>query len=194
MLLPSSLTKTALMLAGLSLALSACDREAAVPAQEQGALDNAKQSLSGVIDDSRAGDLLMAINVVDPSGTQLNLGALQGRPVLVNLWATWCAPCVVEMPMLDDLAAEMDGELRVLTVSQDLQGAEKVEPFFAKMQFAKLEPWMDPENQLGFGLGGGQLPLTILYDANGQELWRVTGEYDWSSAETQEAIRAALAG
>ena len=142
-----------------------------------------------MIDDSRAGDLLMAINVVDPAGTQLNLGALQGTPVLVNLWATWCAPCVVEMPMLDDLAAEMDGELRVLTVSQDLQGAEKVEPFFAKMQFEKLEPWMDPENQLGFGLGGGQLPLTILYDASGQELWRVTGEYDWSSAETQEAIR-----
>lgn len=194
MLLPSSLTKTAFMLAGLSLALSACDREAAVPAQEQAALGGENASLSGVIDDSRAGDLLMAINVVDPAGTQLNLGALQGTPVLVNLWATWCAPCVVEMPMLDDLAAEMEGELRVLTVSQDLQGAEKVEPFFAKMQFKKLEPWMDPENQLGFGLGGGQLPLTILYDENGQELWRVTGEYDWSSAETQEAIRAALAG
>ncbi|WP_424770756.1 TlpA family protein disulfide reductase [Pontixanthobacter sp.] len=182
------------MLAGLGLALSACDREAAEPAQEQGDLDGTKQSLSGVIDDRRAGDLLPAINVVDPAGKQRNLGALQGMPVLVNLWATWCAPCVVEMPMLDDLAADMDGELRVLTVSQDLQGAEKVEPFFAKMQFDRLEPWMDPENQLGFGLGGGQLPLTILYDENGQELWRVTGEYDWSSAETQEAIRAALAG
>ena len=193
MLLPSSLTRTALMLAGLSLALSACDREPVVPAQEQGALDGTKQSLSGKIDDSRAGDLLPAINVSDPAGKQLNLGALQGGPVLVNLWATWCAPCVVEMPMLDELAGDMDGELRVLTVSQDLQGAKQVAPFFAKMQFENLEPWMDPENQLGFALESGVLPTTILYDESGQEIWRVVGEYDWSSAEVQEAIRAALA-
>lgn len=193
MLLPSSLTKTAFMLAGLSLALSACDREAAVPAQEQAGLDGKKQSLSGVIDDSRAGSLMPAINVTDPAGNQLNLGALQGTPVLVNLWATWCAPCVVEMPMLDELAGDMDGELRVLTVSQDLQGPKQVQPFFAKMQFENLEPWMDPENQFGFALESGVLPTTVLYDGSGQEVWRVVGEYDWSSAETQEAIRAALA-
>ena len=76
------------------------------------------------------------LNVSDPSGRNLNLGALQGTPVLVNLWATWCAPCVKEMPLLDTLAADYEGRLRVLTVSQDMQGAEKVEPFFAQADFA----------------------------------------------------------
>ena len=53
-----------------------------------------------------------ALNVSDPSGRSLNLGALQGTPVLVNLWATWCAPCVKEMPLLDTLAADLSGGLR----------------------------------------------------------------------------------
>ena len=76
-----------------------------------------------------------AANVTDPQGRVLNLGALQGTPVLINLWATWCAPCVKEMPLLDELASEYEGRLRVLTVSQDMQGAEKVEPFFAANTF-----------------------------------------------------------
>ncbi len=185
-----SFTRNALILASLALAVSACDREAPEDAQEQGALGGEKASLSGVIDDSKAGALLPAMNVTDPSGKSLNLGAVQGEPVLLNLWATWCAPCVVEMPMLDDLAQELDGQVRVLTVSQDLQGADKVTPFFEKMQFEMLEPWMDPENELAFATGGGVLPTTVMYDSNGQEVWRVIGEYDWSSAEAREAILA----
>ncbi len=188
---PNALSKVGLA-AGLCLALAACDREAPDSAQEQGALADKKQSLSGTIDTSKAGALLPAVNVLDPSGKQLNLGALQGQPVLVNLWATWCAPCVVEMPMLDDLADAMGDDLRVITVSQDLKGAEKVEPFFARMQFRNLEPWLDPDNELGFALGGGVLPTTVLYDSSGQEIWRVVGEYDWSSPEMQEAIAAAI--
>src|SRR3546814_7611737 len=72
-----------------------------------------------------------AVNLTDPHGKTLNLAALQGQPVLLNLWATWCAPCVLEMPMLDDLADGMKGRVRVVTVSQDLRGADTVEPFLA---------------------------------------------------------------
>ncbi|WP_234026978.1 TlpA disulfide reductase family protein [Erythrobacter sp. HKB08] len=144
--------------------------------------------MSGTIDRSRAGELMPAELVRDPAGRELNLGALQGQPVLVNLWATWCAPCVVEMPILDDLAAEYDGALRVVTVSQDMQGAEKVVPFFEKNGYEMLEPWLDPDNKLGFALGDGVLPVTILYDASGREVWRVSGEYDWAGAEAREAI------
>ncbi len=185
--------RNAMIAGGLIAALSGCDRETAQPAQEQGGLDATKQSLSGTIDDSRAGTLLPALNVAQVDGTTLNLGALQGQPVLINLWATWCAPCVVEMPMLDDLARDMDGPLRVLTISQDLTGAEAVEPFFAKMDFAALEPWLDPENTVSTALGGGVLPTTVLFDETGQEVWRVVGEYDWSSAEAREAIAAGIA-
>ncbi len=172
--------------------LAACDREAPTEVQEQGALGDAKASLSGAIDRSHAGELMPAVAVKDPSGNALNTGALQGGPVLLNLWATWCAPCVVEMPMLDDLASEYGDALRVVTVSQDMQGAEKVVPFFAESKFSNLEPWLDPDNALGFGIGGGVLPTTVLYDSQGKEIWRVVGEYDWTSAATREAISEAV--
>ncbi len=129
-----------------------------------------------------------AANVTDPEGRKLNLGALQGTPVLVNLWATWCAPCVKEMPLLDDLAEDYGDDLQVITVSQDMSGADKVVPFFAARDFRNLEPWMDPENELLFALGGGTLPTTVLYDAMGQEVWRVVGDFDWASEDARAAI------
>ena len=148
---------------------------------------------TGEIDTSEAGALMPAVNLSNPDGRTLNLGALQGTPGLLNLWATWCAPCVKEMPLLDDLASEYDGRLRVVTASQDMQGAEKVAPFFAEKGYARLEPWMDPENELSFAIGGGVMPTTVLYDGAGQEIWRVQGDYDWSSEEARAAIDAAIA-
>lgn len=176
----------------LALPLAACDREPAPDAQEQGELEGAKPGLAGTIDRSNAGELMPAIALSDPAGGQINTGALQGGPVLLNLWATWCAPCVVEMPMLDELAGEYEGALRVMTVSQDMQGAEKVEQFFAANKFENLQPWLDPENALGFGIGGGVLPTTVLYDSAGREVWRVIGEYDWTGEEAREAINEAI--
>ena len=177
----------------LTLACGACDRQAGETAQGEAGLAGDKTSLIGEIDRSRAGALMPAVTVRDPEGQELNLGALQGQPVLLNLWATWCAPCVVEMPMLDELAEDLDGAVRVVTVSQDLAGADKVVPFFARRNFQKLEPWLDPDNELGFKVETEHLPATILYDASGREVWRVVGEYDWSGAEAREAIAEASA-
>ncbi len=177
-----------LLTLSLALVLASCDTQPASDTQEQGALAPAKASLSGVIDRSHAGELMPAVSITGPSGDQVSTGAMQGSPMLLNLWATWCAPCVVEMPMLDDLAGEFGTSLRVVTVSQDLQGAAKVKPFFAKQGFRHLQPWLDTDNALGFALGGGVLPTTVLYDADGREVWRVVGEYDWSSAAAREAI------
>jgi len=155
-------------------------------------LASESKALSGEIDRSFAGDLLPAVSVSDPHGKKLNLGALQGQPVLLNLWATWCAPCVVEMPTLDDLADEFGDRIRIVTVSEDLQGADRVEPFFAEKKFRNLEPWLDPENELGFAFNG-VLPVTVLYDTSGRELFRVAGGYDWSSEEARAAIEEAIA-
>ena len=177
----------------LTLACGACDRQAEGGAQGEAGLAGDKTSLAGEIDRSQAGALMPAVTVQDPAGQTLNLGALQGQPVLLNLWATWCAPCVVEMPMLDHLAEELDGVVRVVTVSQDLAGADKVVPFFARAKFKKLEPWLDPDSAVGFRVESDVLPTTILYDASGQEVWRVVGEYDWSGAEAREAIAEASA-
>ena len=133
-----------------------------------------------------------AANLTDLDGRTLNLAAVQGTPVLLNLWATWCAPCIKEMPLLDELAADYGETLRVITVSQDMSGETKVAPFFASNRFAHLGSWMDPEAELGFALGDGVLPTTVLYDAQGQEVWRVRGDFDWASEEARAAIDEAI--
>jgi thiol-disulfide isomerase/thioredoxin len=129
----------------------------------------------------------------DPAGRTLDLGTQDG-PVLLNLWATWCAPCVKEMTQLDALAEELEGEVRVITVSQDVRGAEVVEPFFAKGGYARLEPWLDPDAALSAQFTPeGALPLTILFDATGKEVLRVAGGYDWGSPEAAKLVRDSLA-
>ena len=185
--------RLSLTLALSILALAGCSKqEPAVP--QEAAFEASKGTLTGKIDRSRAGNLMPAVALTDPSGKALNTGALSGKPVLLNLWATWCAPCVEEMPTLDGLAGAYEGKLRVLTASQDLQGAEKVEPFFEKAKFAHLEPWLDRENALSSALGGeGVLPTTVLYDASGQEVARVVGGFDWESAEAKALVDEAIA-
>ncbi len=127
------------------------------------------------------------------AGGTLDLAAQDG-PVLSNLWATWCAPCVVEMPQLDALATALSGEVRVITISQDVRGAEVVTPFFAKKGFTQLEPWLDPDAALSAQFSPeGQLPLTILFDARGKEVLRVAGGYEWDSPQAIATIRESLA-
>jgi len=180
-----------------ALLLAACDSVPEQPAQPDAqAVSPGEASpppLPGRIVRFKAGDTIPAITVTHPDGTTLDLATL-GEPVLLNLWATWCAPCKVEMPLLDNLAAELAGEVRVLTVSQDIQGAEKVVPFFEAEGFENLEPWLDTNTDLGVTLAdGGLLPTTVLYDANGVELFRVAGDYEWDSEEAIAQIREALA-
>ena len=146
----------------------------------------------GEIDDTYAGELMPVANLTSPEGDVLNLAALQGRPVLVNLWATWCAPCVKEMPLLDALAQEYDGQLQVVTISQDMGDPAKVAAFFEDNALENLPQWIDPQLALGEAMGAATLPTTVLYNASGQEVWRVTGDFDWSSEEARAAIDGAL--
>lgn len=139
-----------------------------------------------------AGTPIPDLQLRDAAGKVLDLG-MQDGPVLLNLWATWCAPCVKEMPQLDALAAELEGEVRVVTVSQDVRGAELVTPFFARNGYKRLEPWLDPDTALSAQFTPeGVLPLTILFDASGKEVLRVTGGYDWGAPEAAALVRDAL--
>lgn len=185
------MSRLSLTLFAFLLLLGGCDRAAPDAAQEQGALPADKAALAGVIDRSHAGELMPVVGVRDAAGQELNLGALQGRPVLLNLWATWCAPCKKELPLLDDLAEERAGELRVVTVSQDQRNLEQVSVYLAERKLANLPAWLDPESKL-LGHFNTGLPFTVLYDSSGREVWRVTGDYDWSSAEAAGAIDEAL--
>ena len=120
----------------------------------------------------------------DQSGKSLRLTALKGQPALINLWATWCAPCVVELPMLDKLATQRAGKLKVLTVSQDMESSTgKVAGFLTEKGAPNLEPWLDPKGDLGAHYQVTTLPTTILYDKHGREVWRYVGGLDWTGAE-----------
>lgn len=180
---------------GLALINGGCDRQSQPSAQPAGK-EVAKAATGNVPaatpDRNQAGSRIPDFTFSDPKGARLRLPELEGKPVLLNLWATWCAPCVKEMPLLDSLAAEMSDKLKVVTISQDMQGAAKVTPFFAERKFAYLEPWLDSENDLAFHYGGASLPMTILYNSEGREIWRIAGDFDWSGAKAKSLVAEAF--
>ena len=189
-LLLSSLSITGRLLkaAVLVLALGAagCDRESAKQAQPQAAQGGGQPATQ--LDRSKRGTPLPQITVQDAAGQSLAMSGLKGKPTLVNLWATWCAPCVVELPTLNTLAGRADLNLAVVTVSQDMTNTEKVQPFLDQRGLAQLPAWLDPKGDLAAHYGVQTLPATILYDAAGKEVWRYAGERDWGSAESMALL------
>ena len=143
----------------------------------------------GAFDRSHKGEAAPAYGFTDPDGKPATLAASRGKPTLLNLWATWCAPCVKEMPTLDALAARTKGSLNVIALSQDLDPA-KVAPFWSKGAYTTLRPSTDPKLAFSTGMGAN-LPTTILYDSAGKEVWRLTGSIDWSGPEAAKAIAEA---
>ena len=186
------MSRLSVILAVSCLALGGCDSAGEGQAQRENA--TAPSEPVGAIDRSQAGTPMPALTFSDPSGAELDLADLKGKPVLVNLWATWCAPCVVEMPMLDTLAGELGDDVKVLTVSQDVRGADLVAPFFGERNFRHLEPWLDPDGELSAAINPeGIMPLTVLFDAEGREVLRVTGDYKWDSEDAIAEISEAIA-
>ena len=121
-----------------------------------------------------------------PDGKPVTLAAFRGKPVLVNLWATWCAPCVAELPTLDALAKS--GKVRVIAVSQD-QDPATVAPFLGQRKVT-LAGYRDPT--LGLSLAyKANMPMTILFDAQGHELWRMAGGFAWDGADAKQLIAEA---
>jgi len=167
--------------------LAACDRQSPDQPQAQGA----KEPI-GAVDVSHVGQPAPAIPFLDPKDAPATLATFRGKPLLVNLWATWCAPCVSEMPTLDALAGREAGRFRTIVVSQDISGRKAVSDFFAKEKFKNLEPFLDSQGVLATAIGTGTLPTTIFYDANGKELWRVVGAMDWNGERAKKLIDGAL--
>lgn len=179
------------------LTLAACDRQSDRPEQAQGASEapasgDAKAPGMGKVDVSKRGTPAPAMPFTGPDGAPATLSAFRGKPLLVNLWATWCAPCVAEMPTLDRLAAREKDRIQLIVVSQDMAGKRVVDPYFAKARFTMLKPYLDKENVLMLALGSETLPTTVFYDADGKEQWRVIGAMEWDGERAKTLIEGAL--
>lgn len=177
-----------------ALAIGGCDRQSQAPQQANEtapAPANASAAqYGGALDRTHKGEAAPAIEFADASGKKVSVASFKGKPVLLNLWATWCIPCIKEMPTLDALAGAKGDSLVILPVSQDLKGKEVVDPFFAKAGYKHLKPYFDTDTALSVELGAN-LPTTILYDSAGKEVWRVSGDYDWSGEKAAALIAEA---
>ena len=130
----------------------------------------------------------------DAEDKPVTLAAYKGRTVLLNFWATWCAPCVKEMPSLDRLQAEMGKErFVVLPLSLDGPSRPKVAPFYADTKLANLGIYFDKGKKVLGALDVSVLPTSILIDAQGRELGRLEGEADWDKPEAVALVKAAMA-
>jgi thiol-disulfide isomerase/thioredoxin len=183
----------------LMVMLAGCDRQSDPAPQPAANTVSAKASTPTAgaeafrVDRSQKGKAWPAFGFEAPNGDRVTLASFKGRPVLMNLWATWCAPCIKELPSIDALARREAERLQVLAISQDLEGRKAVDAWWSKQSFTLLQPYIDAEANFSFSLGGdGALPVTILYDATGKELWRVIGPADWAGDEAKQLLAEAL--
>jgi thiol-disulfide isomerase/thioredoxin len=118
----------------------------------------------------------------DIEGKPAGFADLRGKPAVVNLWATWCQPCLREMPSLERLQEKLAGKLTVAAISQDRGGEKAVTPFLAKLGLDKVKIYIDPKSEVGKAFGVRGLPTSIVLDAEGREVGRVEGAAEWDSA------------
>ncbi|MEM1104315.1 MAG: TlpA disulfide reductase family protein [Pseudomonadota bacterium] len=127
-------------------------------------------------------------------GEDVTIADFRGEAVLLNLWATWCAPCIEEMPALQALQEDLSGEsFRIAAVSVDREGARKVTPFVDQLGVENLSIYFDPTMAFARSLKvQAGIPVTILFDPRGREVGRVTGIADWDTPEAKTLIASVL--
>lgn len=130
---------------------------------------------------------------VDGTGKARSLQDWQGKVVLLNLWATWCAPCRKEMPSLDRLQGELGSDaFEVVAVSVDKTGIEGARKFLEQIKIEKLNVYADPTVRLGSALKAIGMPSTLLIDREGREVGRLVGPAEWDSEEAKTLVRTVL--
>ena len=165
--------------------IAGCDRQKEEAPQAPATAQDVKGA-----DRSHKGEPAPAVKFKNPDGGEFDLGKFKGRPVLVNLWASWCAPCVKELPTLQQLeqAQAKDGKLGVIAVSQDMAPQGSVDAFLGERDIGRFAAYHDEQMRISEALGIQILPTTILYDAQGKEVWRYVGDLDWTGAEATKLL------
>ncbi|MHA1538207.1 MAG: TlpA family protein disulfide reductase [Alphaproteobacteria bacterium] len=125
-----------------------------------------------------------------PGGKEIDLSAYKGKVVVLNFWATWCAPCIREMPSLDQLHARLAGKsFAVVAVSVDRQGFAKIKPFLKRIRIARLHVYLDKGSKLYRKFGIQALPTTFVIDHEGQVRGYLEGPAEWDSKAARAVIQ-----
>jgi thiol-disulfide isomerase/thioredoxin len=179
-------TILATLAAGATLQAATVPRKAAAAGADGG--------LSKLREHAEPRTLPEGLGFTDADGKEIAFASLRGRAAVVNFWATWCPPCVAEMPSLDRLHAMVAGEgIAVLALSSDRGGKAQVQPFYQRTAIRNLDLLLDPRGAAGRALGVRGLPTTIILDRAGREVARLEGEAAWDNPQVVAAIRR-LAG
>ena len=128
----------------------------------------------------------------DSEGFNVTLDQFRGKVVLLNFWATWCGPCRVEMPAMEQLYRTLPrGEFEILAVSTDAQGATVTRPFQKRMGFT-FPILHDSEYRVGLAYGARTIPVTFMVDRQGVVRQKIFGARDWDSPEARDLIQALM--
>lgn len=134
-----------------------------------------------------------AVSFADAAGRNLSLSDFTGRLVLVNLWATWCAPCRQEMPSLERLQTRLGDKIAILAISEDRGGSKAVAPFVARFGLKAVKTYLDPDSAVGRAFKVDGLPTSFLIDRQGRVLGRVEGGAEWDSPKMLAILDPLLA-
>ena len=128
------------------------------------------------------------------AGGEGHLADYQGKFVLLNFWATWCAPCRKEMPMLSDLQTDLGGDsFEVVTLATGRNAPPAMKKFFEEIGVENLPLHRDPKAVIGREMGVFGLPITVILNPEGQEIGRLQGDADWASDSAKAILQALIA-
>src|SRR5438132_994914 len=115
-----------------------------------------------------------------------------GRLVLINLWATWCEPCLREMPSLERMQSRLGDKITVVAISEDRGGSKTVEPFINKLGLKSFKIYLDPKSDAGRAFKVAGLPTSFLIDREGRVLGRIEGAAEWDSPKLLGVLKSFL--
>ena len=130
--------------------------------------------------------------LLDAAEGEHSLAEYRGKWVLLNFWATWCAPCRAEMPSLQRLAEAMP-EIAVVPVATGRNAVPQIGKFYEEAGVTSLPVLRDPKSGLARAMGVLGLPVTVILDPEGREVARLIGDAEWDSAAAQAVLRAMMA-
>ncbi|MDC0739070.1 TlpA disulfide reductase family protein [Cognatishimia sp. SS12] len=136
---------------------------------------------------------ISAQTFVHEDGSEATLQDYAGKYVLLNFWATWCAPCRHEMPMLSALQTELGGEtFEVVTLATGRNMPPAIKKFLAEINVDNLPRHQDPKQKVAREMAVFGLPTTVILSPEGQEIARLRGDADWASDSAKAVLRALI--